>query len=135
MQTAAIRTGRPVGTKVERRNARKACVRKAKSEKKAGGQEGHQGHTLEFSEKPDVIEVHRPPQCHHCQMTFAEDQRAVAVDKRQVHDLPPVELIVHEHQAATLLCQQCGQMSQGEFPRGVTAPVQYGPGVQQLAVI
>lgn len=107
---------------------------RAKSEKKAGGQEGHQGQTLELSEKPDVIEVHRPTHCHHCQMIFAEDQRAVAVDKRQVHDLPPIELIVHEHQAATLLCEQCGEMSQGDFPPGVTAPVQYGPGVQQLAV-
>lgn len=107
---------------------------RTKSEKKAGGQEGHQGYTLELSEKPDVIEVHRPNHCQHCQMAFAENQRAVAVDKRQVHDLPPMEVVVYEHQAATLLCQQCGQMSQGEFPKGVTAPVQYGPGVQQLAV-
>ena len=107
---------------------------RAKSEKKAGGQEGHQGQTLELSEKPDVIEVHRPTYCHHCQMIFAEDQRAVAVDKRQVHELPPIELIVHEHQAATLLCEQCGEMSQGDFPPGVTAPVQYGPGVQQLGL-
>lgn len=104
------------------------------SEKKAGGQEGHEGRTLEFREEADVIEVHRPQQCQHCQTPFAEDQRAVAVDRRQVHDLPPMQLIVYEHQAATLECRQCGQLSQGAFPNDVTAPVQYGPRVQELAV-
>jgi transposase len=105
-----------------------------KSDKKPGGQKGHQGHTLEFSEKPDAIEVHRPTHCEHCQTPFSENEHAVALDKRQVHDLPPMRLIVYEHQAETLYCRQCGQMSQGDFPCDVTSPVQYGPLVQQLAV-
>ena len=37
------------------------------TERKAGGQEGHQGHTLEVNPEPDVIEPHRPAQCEHCQ--------------------------------------------------------------------
>ena len=105
-----------------------------RSGKKPGGQPGHQGHTLEFHEEPDVIEVHRPHYCEHCQAAFSENEPAVVMEKRQVHDLPPMRLIVTEHQAENLLCRQCGQMNQGTFPSAVTSPVQYGPGVQQLAV-
>lgn len=105
-----------------------------KSDKTPGGQEGHQGHTLKMSEPPDVIATHRPQVCQHCQQPFEEEQRAVAVDKRQVHDLPPMRVIVTEHQAETLSCAHCGQLSQGAFPDGVVGPVQYGPRVQQLAV-
>jgi hypothetical protein len=37
------------------------------------------------------------------QPLFAE-QRAVVVEKRQVHDLPPLQVVVAEHQAETLCC-------------------------------
>lgn len=104
------------------------------SDKKPGGQKGHQGHTLKMSDKPDVVTIHRPDRCQHCRQPFDDEQRAVAVDKRQVHDLPPMQLVVREHQAETLCCPQCHQLSQGTFPHDVVAPVQYGPGVQQLAV-
>lgn len=107
---------------------------RVKSDKKPGGQKGHQGHTLAFNETPDVVETHRPSQCQHCQTVFTDKQQAVAVDKRQVHDLPPLRLVVHEHQAESLLCAECGELSQGSFPDKVSNPVQYGSGVQQLAV-
>lgn len=105
-----------------------------KSGKKPGGQKGHPGYTLEIVEKPDEVTIHRPSACQHCQEPFDEEQRAVAVDKRQVHDLPPLQIIVTEHQAETVCCPRCQQLSQGVFPQGVVAPVQYGAGVQQLAV-
>ncbi|MFZ1399678.1 MAG: IS66 family transposase [Candidatus Promineifilaceae bacterium] len=104
------------------------------SDKKPGGQKGHQGHTLTMNDTPDQVTVHRPDICQHCQQPFAAEQRAVAVDKRQVHDLPPLQIVVTEHQAETLCCRQCRQLSQGTFPPDVVAPVQYGPGIQQLAV-
>ncbi|MAT97144.1 MAG: hypothetical protein CL608_08380 [Anaerolineaceae bacterium] len=105
-----------------------------KSDKKPGGQKGHEGHTLKMSDKPDVVTVHRPDTCQHCQQPFSEEQRAVAVDKRQVHDLPPLQVVVTEHQAETLCCRHCCQLSQGTFPPYMVAPVQYGPSIQQLAV-
>ena len=116
------------------RSKRRNTSLRQKSGKKPGGQAGHVGQTLEMRENPDEIEVHRPSHCEHCQRPFAENQRRVAVDRRQVHDLPPVRLIVQEHQAESLLCAVCGKLSRGEFPEDVTAPVQYGAGVQQLAV-
>jgi transposase-like protein len=43
------------------------------SSKKSGGQKGHKGHTLEPSENPDHIEMHRVGQCAVCGVTL-EDQ-------------------------------------------------------------
>ena len=87
-----------------------------------------------MQEKPDVIVAHRPQVCTHCQQPFSDVDRAVAVDKRQVHVLPPMQVVVTEHQAETLNCPHCRQLSQGVFPQDVVAPVQYGPRPQQLAV-
>lgn len=105
-----------------------------KSSKKPGGQKGHQGHTLKMVEQPDEVTVHRPAACQHCQQPFPDEPHTVAVDKRQVHDLPPLQIIITEHQAETLCCPHCNQLSRGTFPHDVIAPVQYGPGIQQLAV-
>src|SRR3984893_6200157 len=40
---------------------------RTKSEKKSGGQEGHQGTTLRFSEAPDEVIEHRVTVCSSCQ--------------------------------------------------------------------
>ena len=116
-----------------RRQKRTRSLRR-KSHKKAGGQKGHEGKTLEFHAQPQHIARHRPQGCAHCQQPFAVDQVAVARQKRQVYDLPPLEILVTEHQVETLRCPCWGQESSGRFPARVTHPVQYGPGVQQLAV-
>ncbi len=44
-----------------------------KSGKKAGGQVGHPGSTLQLSPTPDTVMVHSVEQCHHC----LQDLRAV----------------------------------------------------------
>jgi len=105
-----------------------------KSDKKPGGQKGHPGHTLKMSALPDEIRVHRPATCQHCQQPFTAEQPAVAVERRQVHDLPPLHIVVQEHQAETLCCVHCQQVSQGRFPKEVIAPVQYGSSIRQLVV-
>ena len=94
-----------------------------KSDKKPGGQKGHPGQTLKMSATPDIVAVHRPQACQQCQQPFAEDQQPVVVDKRQVHDLPPLRILVTEHQAEALCCAHCHQISQGVFPDEVVAPV------------
>ncbi len=45
--------------------------------------------------------------------------------KRQVVDIPPIQTTVTEHQVYQVKCT-CGCLSTGEYPAGVTAPVQYG---------
>jgi transposase len=93
--------------------------------RKPGGQEGHPGHTLRIREHPDHIELHRVGYCPHC----ATDLSDVAVSdykRRQVFDVPPVQIEVTEHQAAIKRCPNCHHQVQSAFPPGVTQPVQYG---------
>lgn len=104
------------------------------TERKAGGQEGHKGHTLEFNPEPDVVELHRPAQCQFCQAPLAEDIVASHVAKRQVFELPPLRYMTIEHQAETILCPCCGEATASEFPANVTNPVQYGSQVKRLSV-
>ena len=96
-----------------------------KGQRQSGGQPGHKGHTLKRVEKPDRTEVHRLDACECCGRPLG-DQPPEQVEKRQVHDLPPSQMVVTEHQAEIKLCS-CGHRNQGAFPAGVNAPVQYGP--------
>lgn len=104
------------------------------TERQAGGQEGHEGHTLEFNPKPDFIEPHRPVHCEHCQAPLSEEIVASKVAKRQVFELPPLRYVTIEHQAETIICPCCGEATTGEFPADVTNPVQYGSQVKRLSV-
>jgi transposase len=103
-----------------------------KGKRKSGGQPGHTGHTLKIADKPDHTEVHRVTECEHCGRSLA-DQSPDSVEKRQVHDLPPLRLIVTEHQAESKTCA-CGCLNKAAFPEGVNAPVQYGEGIKAAAV-
>jgi transposase len=105
-----------------------------KTERKVGGQEGHSGHTLALNPQPDVIEVHRPQQCAHCQATIPDEVSASEVSKRQVLDLPPLRYVTTEHQVETVVCPGCGAVTTADFPAGITHPVQYGSQVKRLAV-
>jgi transposase len=105
-----------------------------KTERKAGGQEGHEGHTLAFNPEPEVTHKHRPRECAHCQTPLAEELAASEVAKRQVLDLPALRYITTEHQVETVLCPSCGEATRAEFPAGVSHPVQYGSQVKRLAV-
>ncbi|GAC1404049.1 MAG: IS66 family transposase [Ktedonobacteraceae bacterium] len=104
-----------------------------KSEKKAGGQAGHQGTTLHLSASPDRIIVHEVEQCVHCQQDLHEVE-AHQVERRQVVELPPRRVEVIEHQAERKCCPKCQHVTLASFPQGVQAPVQYGPALSAVAV-
>ena len=100
--------------------------------RKPGGQAGHPGHTLEMKERPDHIVRHDLSHCPHC----AHELAAVGASKhvrRQVYDVPPVQIEVTEHQAEIKQCPGCGQHVQAAFPEDVTQPVQYGPRLKAQA--
>ncbi|MEK9134192.1 MAG: DUF6444 domain-containing protein, partial [Pseudomonadota bacterium] len=105
---------------------------RGKSTRPSGGQPGHAGQTLTMAEKPDHTEPHRVDRCERCGRSLA-DHPPDGVEKRQVHDLPPMRLIVTEHQAEMKHCP-CGRLNKAAFPEGVNAPVQYGPGLKAVAV-
>lgn len=105
---------------------------RTKSERPFGGQPGHAGATLKMVAEPDEIERHGLTNCPHCQETLT----AVAVigyEKRQVFDIPPMRLVVTEHQAEMKQCPGCGATVQGEFPPEVSQVTQYGARIKAQA--
>jgi len=103
------------------------------SGKKPGGQPGHTGHALRLVDAPDTVVRHSPAVCAHCQesLAIAPVQRT---ERRQVVDLPPLRLVVEEHQAEEKRCPACHQITRGSFPADVRTLVQYGAGIKALAV-
>jgi transposase len=77
--------------------------------------------------------VHRRERCQSCQHDLSQIAGSVG-ERRQVHDLPALQLRVEEHQIEEVRCPVCGEMNRGSFPEDVNAPVQYGPRVQALCV-
>src|SRR5215472_6198040 len=75
--------------------------RRQKSGKPSGGQLGHQGHTLKPVAQPDVVITHRPTHCEECHAELSEIAGQLK-GRRQVHELPPLRLIVSEHQVETI---------------------------------
>lgn len=116
---------------------------RGKSGKKPGGQEGHCGETLRQSEVPDRIIDHRidgDTLCSACGEVFGECPTGSApldrktCERRQVFDLPPIRLEVTEHRAEKRGCAGCGTVTTASFPETASAPVQYGPQVQAIAL-
>src|SRR5256884_5003037 len=59
---------------------------------------------------------------------------SLAVERRQVIDLPPKRVLVIEHQAHQKCCPACQQISAAAFPDDVRAPVQYGAAIGAVGV-
>ncbi len=115
------------------RQKKSRSLRKS-SGKKAGGQDGHSGATLEMSETPDeVIALSPITQCQHCQADL-RGITAKARERRQVIDVPLPRLHVTEYQGEGKQCPHCQGYTSPPFPTGATAPVQYGPRLGAMAV-
>jgi transposase len=97
-----------------------------------GGQKGHEGHRLEQVAQPDHRVVHPVCSCAHC----GEDLSGIKSQggsKRQVFELPPLQVEVTEHEGERKSCPACGTLNESLFPSGVSQPTQYGPQVKALA--
>ncbi|MCZ7541236.1 MAG: IS66 family transposase [Anaerolineae bacterium] len=106
---------------------------RAKGQRRTGGQPGHPGHTLELVSNPEHIEVHRLATCPQCQHDLSEAP-VLAVERRQVFDVPPVVIEVTEHQVPVVCCPNCQTHVKAAFPADVTQPVQYGERLKAQAV-
>ncbi|MDA3891649.1 MAG: IS66 family transposase [Salinivirgaceae bacterium] len=102
-----------------------------KSNRLSGGQHGHKGETLQQSKNPDEVINHFPnEECPDCGRVHNADNLTLKA-MRQVIDIPPIQANIIEHRIFQRECP-CGHMSKGQFPAGVTAPVQYGSNLTTL---
>lgn len=103
---------------------------RTKSGKKAGGQSGHEGKTLECSAVIDTIVEHVPGFCNCCGKDL-KDVVEVLVESRQIIDIPVIKPVCIEHRVFRKRCS-CGHHTESGFPSNLLAKVQYGPNVETL---
>ncbi len=113
----------------ENRPPRTSSLRE-KSNRKAGGQPGHEGKTLEMTETPDEIIEHRSCFCPECGKDVSELPFEFS-GKRQVIEIPTIKQIVTEHRVYRCTCS-CGKIVESDFPVGVDSPVKYGKGIESF---
>lgn len=100
------------------------------SGKKQGGQQGHRGSTLEYTERPDkVIEYHS----HYCR-ECGKDLRGLSAEfagRRQVIDIPPIQPQITEYRIYRYRCS-CGHSQESDYPREAYSTVCYGDSLISL---
>ena len=103
-----------------------------KSDRKSGGQNGHEGITRNQIDNPDKTIKIFPEVCESCgkKLSF---KKANLKTKRQVFDLPEIKPLVTEYQSFETICM-CGHCNVGVFPQDVKAPVQLGPNICSFIV-
>jgi len=116
-------------SKDENRPPRTSSLRE-KGNRKAGGQPGHEGKTLEMTETPDEIIEHRACFCPECGKDVS-NQTFEFFGKRQVIDIPTIKQIVTEHRVYRCKCT-CGKVVESDFPVGVDSAVRYGNNIETL---
>jgi len=95
------------------------------SNKKRGAQKGHKGNTLKISATPDKTEHLMPTTCSCCGKSL-ENCDSLKTEKRQLFDLPKIEMYITEYQAHTKECPYCHTLNKAEFPPEIKSSTQYG---------
>ncbi|MBI2721056.1 MAG: IS66 family transposase [Bacteroidetes bacterium] len=101
-----------------------------KSDKKAGGQKGHEGKTLECSAVIDEVVEHIPNYCNCCGKDLSGVPEEI-IDTRQVIDIPVIKPVSVAHRIYRKKCS-CGHSTESNFPAHLAAKVQYGANVEAL---
>ena len=103
------------------------------SDKKSGGQKGHQGTTRKQTKNPDKIISLKPKKCSHWGKDL-EGQIGQVIAKRQEIDIPPIKPIITEYQQEEIKCS-CGHCNKGEFPDHIKSRFQLGQNLKSFRVL
>ena len=101
--------------------------------RKAGGQDGHEGHHLSMEQSPKEVISHMPGGCAGCPLYEECRGKACVAETRKVADAT-IEIHVTAHEALTVTCPLTGKNLRGSFPEDVKGPIQYGKKLQGLIV-
>ena len=101
------------------------------SGKKPGGQEGHEGTTLQMSPTPDQIIEHIPQYCTCCGRDISQLSPEL-VECRQEVTLPVIKPAFIEHQVFQRTCT-CGNKVVADFPAGISPGISYSSNVESIA--
>jgi transposase len=113
--------------------SRKNTSLRTSSGKPIGGQLGHEGKTLLFDKSPtDVIDL-MPTLCSSCGESLASTE-GVFTQRRQLIDIPPVQISCTEYRQFSKQCSCCGNKEAANFPKEVSNYIQYGTNIQTMAV-
>ncbi len=107
-----------------------------RSGRRPGKQPGAESSTLRQSPDPDDTVVCGPAACGCCGHDLTGEPVLGTPQKRQVFEAsPPPPPTVTEYRVAARCCPECGEVSVGLAPAGVTGRAQYGPGVHAKAAL
>ena len=115
------------------KNASRTSSLREKGKHTSGGQKGHKGTTLKQVAHPEHIVTHQLEQCPDCGRSLSQ-QIAKGIVKRQVFDLPTVQVEVTEHRAEIKFCTCCQKQVIASFPSEVKAYTQYGNRIRSWVV-
>jgi transposase len=118
----------PPKSRAERRREARAKLKEL-SERKAGGQPGHEGHHRQMAppERVDQRSEHLPECCSGCGHDFdGYEQRVGDPVIHQKWELPPVRPLIFEYRLLRLRCPGCGKPQLAGLPAGVSGSA-FGP--------
>lgn len=111
---------------------RRTCSLRKKEGRNPGGQPGHEGATLQMVETPDHVVAHQLTVCPGCHADLS-DVAAANTGRRQVFDIPAVQIEITEHQVEIKRCPKCQKEVAAPYPEDVVQRVQYGPRLKAQA--
>ena len=123
--------------RAEARAKAKELMRREGEQRKAGGQPGHRGAGRELRPEDQVDEIvdHYPEACGGCGRRFDDAQRrpAARFGRRQVVELPPINVSLVEHRTHQLRCRRCRARTGALLPEGIGGSV-FGSRLQAAVV-
>ena len=107
-------------------------IKTSKSSNKKGAQLGHKGNNLKLSNTPNTIKEILPTKCKCCNKSLAKNL-SIKHERRQVFDLPNIEINITEYQAHTKQCSKCNTINKASFPENINGVTQYGNNIITFA--
>jgi len=102
------------------------------SSRKPGGQQGHEGSTLEMKEYPDKVVTYSPEFCQGCGEKLDKGALTLVSHTQEVV-IPPIVPHYIEHQSFGCTCKKCGHETISALPEHLQqANIQYGANVNAL---